>query len=111
MALVAGLEFAQHLLAVRSLMATPAFWYYAMLVGMTENTLEFCMLGRPGFKGILDIRMTCGTVRVGYLVIVGQGQRLVSLVTVDTVLEFLSFDMRIVTVETIGAGPVFFVTE
>lgn len=110
-ALVAALELAQHLLAVRSFMATPAFWHYAVLVGMTENTLECCMLGDPALKGVLDIRMTGGTVRVGHLVIIGQGQRLVSLVTVDTVLEFLSFNMRIVTVETIGTGPVLFVAE
>jgi hypothetical protein len=58
-------EFAQHLLAVGRIMATLAVRYNAMFVGMTEYTLEFSMFCQTGLKVCPDIRVTCGTIRVG----------------------------------------------
>lgn len=98
MTFVACFEFAQHLRVVRYTMTILTLWNYSMFVGMAEYTLESRMLGGAGFKGTPDVRMTCAAGKVGNVTTVGKLQGLMNLMTLDTVLKFLFFNMRFMAV-------------
>lgn len=109
--LVTGLEFAQHLLAVRRIVAILARRDVTMLVSVTEGTLELGMLGRTGLKHRPDVRVAGGTVGIGHFLGIGKGQRLMGLVTGYTVFKFLAFRMRIMTIQAVRTIAVFFMAE
>ena len=111
MALVACLEFAQHCFAVRCIMTTLTFRYHGMLVGMAEDALEFCVLGRAGFQGVPDVRVTGCTVAVNNRLVVGKCERLMGLVALNTVFKFLAFSMCIMAIQAVRLISVLFVAE
>ena len=79
-------------------MALYTGWNYSMFVSMTENTLEFRMLGEPCFQGFLGVGMTNSTVAVWNTSVVGKCERLMGLVTFYTVFKFLSFTVHFMAV-------------
>ena len=108
---VASFELAEHRRVVRFAMTILTLRNYGMFVGMTENTLEACMLCGTGFKGGHDIIMTGSAVPVGNFGAVSKLQGLMDLVTFDTVCKFLLFNMLLVAVEAVRLVTMFVMAE
>ena len=111
MTFVTRFKFTYHVFAVRCFMALYTSWNNSMLVGMTENTLEFCMFGGPCLQGLFDIGMTSSTITVTNTCVVGKCERLMGLVTFYTVFKLLAFAMYFMAIQTIRFVSVDFMTE
>jgi len=111
MTVVAALEFAQQLFTVRLIMAALTGRNHTMLLSMTEDTQEFGVLGRSRLQSGFDVFMAGAAIGVFNLPSECQGQRLMRLVTGHTVFEFLSFGMRLMTVQTIRLIAMLLMTE
>ncbi len=74
---------------------------YTMFGFVTIDTFEFGMFCLSRFKFFLQVSMARTAVFVGYVFSIGDIERLMNLVTGNTVLELLSFSVGLMTLETI----------
>lgn len=79
----------------------------AVLVLVTEDTLQFGMLACPAGQRIGKIAVTGCAVDIGYILVVLNIQRLMHLVAADAVGKFLTFPVWFMTFHAVGNVAVF----